>query len=215
MSRWDIFAFYMHAAFSRDLFLNISESLLSNCHVLRHPGIRKEVEASVNCGSSRNFDVKDEFWNPPSTSIIIRKCYWQKPEPAEKTAASENNNSTNLQLVIGEYSESLSPKNNNVKNINLKKSQQPNNPKSSQLLHETHVRIQPGIQNPKERTKKERRVSAALALYHLYKPKARNGSILSLRDFTQVFFRNGRKPWARDLLNQKSRYEFYFITNLD
>jgi len=181
------------------------ESLLSNCHVLRHPGIRKEVEASVNCGPSRNFDVKDEFWNPPTTSIIIRKCYWKKPEPAEKTAASENNNSTSLQLVIGEYSESLSPKNNNVKNINLKKSQQPNNPKSSQLLHETHVRIQPGIQNPKERTKKERRVSAALALYHLYKPKARNGSILSLRDFTQVFFRNGQKPWARDLLNQKSR----------
>ena len=187
--------------------------MLSNCHVLRHPGIRKEVEASVNCGSSRNFDVKDEFWNPPSTSIIIRKCYWQKPEPAEKIAGSEkteseNNNSSSLQLVIGELSESLSPKNNNVKNINLlKKSQQPNNnPKSSQLLHETRVRIQPGIQNPKERTKKERRVSAALALYHLYKPKARNGSILSLRDFTQVFFRNGQKPWARDLLNQKSRY---------
>lgn len=213
MPEWGILVCFMCILrFHNIYFLNISESLLSNCHVLRHPGIRKEVEASVNCGSSRNFDVKDEFWNPPSTSIIIRKCYWQKPEPA-----SENNNSTSLQLVIGEYSESLSPKNNNVKNINLKKSQQPNNPKSSQLLHETHVRIQPGIQNPKERTKKERRVSAALALYHLYKPKARNGSILSLRDFTQVFFRNGQKPWARDLLNQKSRYYITInvLVNLD
>ena len=61
------------------------------------------------------------------------------------------------------------------------------------------------IQNQQERTKKERRIAAALALYHFYKPKTRDGQILSLRDFTKVFFRHGQKPWSRELLNHKSR----------
>ena len=139
--------------------------------MLRHPGIRKEVESKIHCGPSRNFNIKDEFWEPPSSCIKIRKCYW---------GPQQNNNDE-------------SPTPPCVKNDDNRK------------LHEIHVRIQPVIQDPEERTKKERRVAAALALYHFYKPKARDGEILSLRDFTKVFFRNGQKPWARDLLSQKSR----------
>jgi len=166
------------------------ESLLSNCHVLRHPGIRKEVESNVNCGpTSKNFDVKDEFWEPPSSCIKIRKCYWQQQKKSE--------NSSNP-------SESpLLPKKNHIVNKNSVICK--NHNQNSAKFHKVHVRIQPGIQNHQERTKKERRIAAALALYHFYKPKTREGQILSLRDFTKVFFRNGQRPWSRELLNQKSR----------
>merc|ERR1712173_256870 len=67
------------------------ESLLSNCHVLRHPGIRKEVESKVNCGpTTKNFDVKDEFWEPPSSCIQIRKCYWQQLQQKKSENISSN-----------------------------------------------------------------------------------------------------------------------------
>jgi len=176
------------------------ESLLSNCHVLRHPGIRKEIESSVKCGPSRSFDVKDEFWKPQSSCIKIRQCYWQ----SQQEKSSNNNNFTSAGTL---NSESPLKTSRNVKNIDItvKSLTDNHNHQKSSKFHEILVRIQPGIKNPKERTKKERRVSAALALYHLYKPKAKDGQILSLRDFTKVFFRNGQKPWARDLLNQKAR----------
>lgn len=167
------------------------ESLLSNCHVLRHPGIRKEVESKVNCGpTSKNFDVKDEFWEPPSSCIQIRKCYWKKSEiNSSNCTSSESHSLPKNQLIVNEKSEIT---------INHK------NQKSAKH-HKFQVRIQPGIQNQQERTKKERRIAAALALYHFYKPKTRDGQILSLRDFTKVFFRHGQKPWSRGLLNHKSR----------
>jgi len=173
------------------------ESLLSNCHVLRHPGIRKEVESSIKCGpTSKNFDVKDEFWEPPSSCIQVRKCYWQKQQN------SEISNSSNCTP-----SESPLPKNQLIvnKKSSLIKINHHNNQQKSTKFHQSHVRIQTGIQNHQERTKKERRIAAALALYHFYKPKTKEGQILSLRDFTKVFFRNGQRPWSRELLSQKSR----------
>ena len=37
------------------------KSLLSNCHVLRHPGVRQEVEAKIQCGTSKHFQL-EEIW---------------------------------------------------------------------------------------------------------------------------------------------------------
>ena len=54
------------------------KSLLSNCHVLRHPGVRKEVEAKIQCGTTSTFQLEDEFWEPPSSCIQIRKSYIKK-----------------------------------------------------------------------------------------------------------------------------------------
>lgn len=170
------------------------ESLLSNCHVLRHPGIRKEVESNVNCRpTSKKFDVKDEFWEPPSSCIQIRKCYWQNQKQkseinSSNCTPSESQSLPKNQLIVNNKSEiTINHHNNHTKSAKF------------------HIRIQPGIQNHQERTKKERRIAAALALYHFYKPKTRDGQILSLRDFTKVFFRHGQNPWSRELLKQKSR----------
>ena len=54
------------------------KSLLSNCHVLRHPGVRQEVEAKIQCGTSKHFQLEDEFWEPPNSCIQIRKTYIKK-----------------------------------------------------------------------------------------------------------------------------------------
>ena len=51
------------------------KSLLTNCHVLRHPGVRKEVESKIQCGTTRNCQLRDEFWEPPNSCIQIRKNY--------------------------------------------------------------------------------------------------------------------------------------------
>ena len=56
------------------------KSLLSNCHVLRHPGVRQEVEAKIQCGTSKHFQLEDEFWEPPNSCIQIRKTYIKKVE---------------------------------------------------------------------------------------------------------------------------------------
>ena len=54
------------------------KSLLSNCHVLRHPGVRQEVEAKIQCGTSKHYQLEDEFWEPPNSCIQIRKTYIKK-----------------------------------------------------------------------------------------------------------------------------------------
>ena len=159
--------------------------------MLRHPGIRKEVESNINCRpTSKKFDVKDEFWEPPSSCIQIRKCYWQNQKSeinSSNCTPSESQSLPKNQLIVNNKSEITINHHNNHKSAKF------------------HIRIQPGIQNHQERTKKERRIAAALALYHFYKPKTKDGQILSLRDFNKVFFRHGQNPWSRELLKQKSR----------
>lgn len=125
------------------------ESLLKNCHVLRHPGIRREVESKIQFkfgGHSGKFDIKDEFWTPPSSCIQVRKTYLLKSELKDKKET---------QYVI-------------------------------------HLRPQPAKQDENQRTKKEQKISAALALYHFYKPKSRDGNILSFKEFTKVFVKKSR-----------------------
>ena len=53
--------------------------------------------------------------------------------------------------------------------------------------HVIHYRVQPGIKDQNLRTKNEQKMAAALALYHFYKPRSKDGSIISFKDFTKVF----------------------------
>ncbi len=140
------------------------ESLLSNCHVLRHPGIRREVESKIYCGKAmKTFDVKDEFWEPPtSTSIQIRKSYLKTDTIRPKAEVTRRGRS------------------------------KPRVPSRQPKVHVIHIRPQPSISDESSRTKREQKISAALALYHFYKPKSEDGQILSLKEFTKVFAKKSR-----------------------
>ena len=221
------------------------QSLLSNCHVLRHPGIREEVQAKIHCGTTKNspsFNIKDEFWEPPSTSILDQKCYWQPKQPCKPIVDDHVNNKKpnqkvplasdddenkmntrrhcnkkgNKQLMNNKQIQTVSDheieintrrhcskkvnkqlmNNNNSKQIKLA-SDPENSVKSLTTViyhnapeikhHVIHYRVQPGIKDQNLRTKNEQKMAAALALYHFYKPRSKDGSIISFKDFTKVF----------------------------
>jgi len=221
------------------------QSLLSNCHVLRHPGIRDEVQAKIHCGTTKNspsFNIKDEFWEPPSTSILDQKCYWQPKQPCEPIVDDHVNNKKpkqkvplasddhenkintrrhcnkkgNKQLMNNKQIQTVSDHENEIntrrhcsKKVN-KQLMNNNTSKQIQLApdpensvkslttvmnhnalerkhHVIHYRVQPGIKDQNLRTKNEQKMAAALALYHFYKPRSKDGSIISFKDFTKVF----------------------------
>lgn len=220
------------------------QSLLSNCHVLRHPGIRDEVQAKIHCGTTKNspsFNIKDEFWEPPSTSILDQKCYWQPKQPCEPIVDDHVNNKKpkqkvplasddhenkintrrhcnkkgNKQLMNNKQIQTVSDHENEINtrrhcskkvnkqlmNNNSKQIQLASDPENSvkslttvmnhnalEIKHHViHYRVQPGIKDQNLRTKNEQKMAAALALYHFYKPRSKDGSIISFKDFTKVF----------------------------
>ena len=220
------------------------QSLLSNCHVLRHPGIRDEVQAKIHCGTTKNspsFNIKDEFWEPPSTSILDQKCYWQPKQPCELIVDDHVNNKKpkqkvplayddhenkintrrhcnkkgNKQLMNNKQIQTVSDHENEINtrrhcskkvnkqlmNNNSKQIQLASDPENSvkslttvmnhnalEIKHHViHYRVQPGIKDQNLRTKNEQKMAAALALYHFYKPRSKDGSIISFKDFTKVF----------------------------
>ena len=121
-------------------------------------GIRKEVESKIHCGTTKHFDIKDEFWEPPSSCIQERKCYFHTDKC--KQTAHQGSNSA-LPII-------------------------------RKPPHKVRIRIQP-VQNEPIRTKNEQRISAALALYHFYKPKQKDGQTLTFKEFTRIFVSNGRR----------------------
>lgn len=137
-------------------------SLLTNCHVLRHPGIKKEVESKIIISTNDKF--KDEFWEPPSSCIQIRKSYVTKKSPAAVNKKSFRS-------------------------------------KRQKKIHAIHIRLQPKLDDPEGKTKKEQKISAALALYHFYKPKSRDGKILSFKEFTHVFVKKSKAASASKIVN--------------
>jgi len=220
------------------------QSLLSNCHVLRHPGIREEVQAKIHCGTTKNspsFNIKDEFWEPPSTSILDQKCYWQPKQPCKPIVDDHVNNKKpnqkvplasdddenkmntrrhcnkkgNKQLMNNKQIQTVSDHeieintrrhcskkvNKQLMNNNSKQIQLASDPENSvkslttemnhnapEIKHHViHYRVQPGIKDQNLRTKNEQKMAAALALYHFYKPRSKDGSIISFKDFTKVF----------------------------
>ncbi len=129
---------------------NIVDSLLTNCHALRHPGIRSEFQEKLDNEKSlmaSDTKLKDEPLSNTSKSCIQdRKCY-VKPRPKETSSTD----------------------------------------------HVIHYRVQPKpTEKPEERTKKERKLSAALALYHHYRPKSKKGQYLSFKEFARLYLATGR-----------------------
>jgi len=149
------------------------KSLLSNCHVLRHPGVRQEVEAKIQCGTSKHFQLEDEFWEPPNSCIQIRKTYIKK-----------------------------------TSNNPLKKQNKRNNRKRK--THVIHYRPQPPLKDSETHRKKEQKISAALALYHSYKPLKDNGQNFSFKEFTKVFVTH---PLLKSLCTNSPSIKLKKLTN--
>ena len=168
------------------------QSLLSNCHVLRHPGIRAEVQSNVYCGrtkgSQSSFNVKDEFWEPPSSNILERKCYWKQGE--EKCCPSSPAASNPTKTVSTRASPKISLRSKKVAELTPIK--------TVKKEHVIHYRVQPIIKLEDKglRSRNEQKMAAALALYHFYKPRSKEGTIISFKEFTKVFISqsNGHFP---------------------
>ena len=186
-------------------------SLITNCHVLRHPGIKKEVEAKISLKteeqkdfkvSSNEFSIKDEFWTPKTSCIQIRKCYLSSKKPLENNLSGqkplENNLSTKKLLeetciakrktrrkIIGKDRKIVCKEDKIILKNGYKKD------------YVSQLRIQPVIKNEEIKRKKEQKLSAALALYHFYKPKTDDGHVLSLREFKKVFC-SGNEHFAKN-----------------
>ena len=79
------------------------------------------------------------------------------------------------------------------KNSNFSLFQTSNNPtkkkrkERKRKTHVIHYRPQPPIKDSETHRKKEQKISAALALYHSYKPLKDNGQNFSFKEFTKVF----------------------------
>ena len=54
-------------------------------------------------------------------------------------------------------------------------------------IHVIHYRPQSAVKDYETQRKKEQKISAALALYHSYKPLKDNGQLLSFKEFTKLF----------------------------
>lgn len=67
----------------------------------------------------------------------------------------------------------------------MKKQNKRNNRKRK--THVIHYRPQPPLKDSETHRKKEQKISAALALYHSYKPLKDNGQNFSFKEFTKVF----------------------------
>ena len=169
------------------------QSLLSNCHVLRHPGIRAEVQSNVYCGrtkgSQSSFNVKDEFWEPPSSNILERKCYWNKKQDGNSPSSSTA--SSNPTKTVSKASSKVSLRSKKVVELTPIM-------KTVKKAHVIHYRVQPIIklEDKELRTRNEQKMAAALALYHFYKPRSKDGKIISFKEFTKVFISqsNGHFP---------------------
>lgn len=119
---------------------SILEPLLNNCHVLRHPGIKRELELKVSSGIKLEDEILLAQHNSLSSCIEERKCYYY------------NGNHGKLKKV-------------------------------EEKVHHVNFRVQPGLKNFDDCAKKERKMAAALSLYHNHKPRGHN---MSFSDFMKL-----------------------------
>ena len=66
-------------------------------------------------------------------------------------------------------------------------------------------RVQPVIKDESLRRRNEQKMAAALALYHFYKPRSKEGKIISLKEFTKVFI-------SQKEISQKNNTHFLNLT---
>ena len=90
----------------------------------------------------------------------------------------------------------------------LKKQNKRNNRKRK--THVIHYRPQPPLKDSETHRKKEQKISAALALYHSYKPLKDNGQNFSFKEFTKVFVTH---PLLKSLCTNSPSIKLKKLTN--